>query len=59
MAENSFLTLGLNFPICMVKTLDQFWGDFHSAFERGPCGHRKVGRRELQLSQSPHSFLMF
>lgn len=32
MAENSFLTLGFSFPICMVKPLDQFWGDFRFSF---------------------------
>ena len=56
MAENSFLALGLSFPICVVKTLDQFWGGFHSALERGLSGHSKVERRDLQLSAEPLFF---
>lgn len=56
MAENSFLDLGLSLPICMVKTLDEFWGDFYSAFERGLSGHSKVERRGLQLSAEPLFF---
>lgn len=31
-AENSFLTLGLSFPICKVKSLAQFWGDYRFSF---------------------------
>ena len=40
----------------MVKTLDQFWGGFHSALERGLSGHSKVERRDLQLSAEPLFF---